>query len=133
MSNPLEFLPGFEGMKTLSNDNKLWEYIQAQDPGFFQDMASNSSPEVLEILGHNIRNILGGLPPEHFGVQVMTSRESLAKMLSSAMMGGYLLRSIEQRLQLEQQLSQVFERDPELSESQDGSAEMGSHFSHPEL
>lgn len=68
-------------------------------------MADESSPEVLEILGHNIRNLLGGLPPEQFGVQVMTSREGLAKMLSSAMMGGYLLRSIEHRLDLEKRLS----------------------------
>jgi hypothetical protein len=105
MANPLEFLPGFEGMKTVSKDNSLWEYIQSQDPSMFQAMADESSPEVLEILGHNIRNLLGGLPPEQFGVQVMTSREGLAKMLSSAMMGGYLLRSIEQRLDLEKRLS----------------------------
>lgn len=35
MANPLEFLPGFEGMKTVSKDNSLWEYIQSQDPSMF--------------------------------------------------------------------------------------------------
>jgi hypothetical protein len=44
------------------------------------------------------------LPSDQFGVQIITNRESLAKMLSGAMMGGYFLRVMEQRLALEQSL-----------------------------
>ncbi|MEN9203880.1 MAG: DUF760 domain-containing protein [Thermostichus sp. DG_1_6_bins_120] len=104
MSSPMNFIPGFEAVQTPSPDNRLWQYLQAQDPNIFQDIARNSSPEVLEILGHNIRSLVGALPPEQFGVQVITNRESLAKMLSGAMMGGYFLRVMEQRFALEQAL-----------------------------
>ncbi len=104
MSSPINFIPGFEAVQSPSPDNQLWQYLQTQDPDIFQDIARNSSPEVLEILGHNIRSLVGGLPPEQFGVQIVTNRESLAKMLSGAMMGGYFLRVMEQRLALEQSL-----------------------------
>ncbi len=101
MSNPINFLPGFESISMPSEDNALWQYLQTQDPQTFQDIAQSSSSEVMEILGHNIRNLVGALPPDQFGVQVVTNRESLAKMLSSAMIGGYMLRTMEQRLELE--------------------------------
>ncbi|MGQ9837954.1 MAG: DUF760 domain-containing protein [Cyanobacteriota bacterium] len=104
MSSPINFIPGFEAVQSPSPNNRLWQYLQTQDPNVFQDIARNSSPEVLEILSHNIRSLVGALPPEQFGVQVVTSRESLAKMLSGAMMGGYFLRVMEQRLALEQAL-----------------------------
>ncbi|MEN9231437.1 MAG: DUF760 domain-containing protein [Thermostichus sp. DG02_5_bins_236] len=104
MSSPMNFIPGFEAVQSPSPDNQLWQYLQTQDPDIFQDIARNSSPEVLEILGHNIRSLVGALPPEQFGVQVITNRESLAKMISGAMMGGYFLRVMEQRLALEQAL-----------------------------
>ncbi len=105
MSSPINHMPGFEGVQTPDADNALWQYLQSQSPETFQEVAQASSSEVLEILGYNIRNIVGGLPPEQFGVQVVTNRESLAKMLSSAMMGGYMLRVMEQRHQLEQAMS----------------------------
>lgn len=107
MPNPINYIPGFEGVQIPSQDNALWQYLQSQSPETFQEMAQASSPEVLEILGYNIRNIVGGLPPEQFGVQVVTNRENLAKMLSSAMMGGYLLRVMEQRHQLEASLGRI--------------------------
>ncbi len=105
MSNPVNFLPGFESIQTPGADNALWQYLQAQDPKLFHEMAQASSPEVMEIFGYNIRALIGSLPPDQFGVQVVTSREGLAKMLSSAMIGGYLLRVMEQRLDLEKVVS----------------------------
>ena len=41
------------------------------------------------------------IPTEHFNVQVTTDRENLAGLLASAMMTGYFLRQMEQRMQLE--------------------------------
>jgi hypothetical protein len=79
-------------------------YLQNQDPHTFQEVAQSSSSEVTEILGYNIRQLVGNLPPDQFGVQVVTSREGLAKMLSGAMMSGYFLRAMEQRMQLEKAL-----------------------------
>ena len=45
--------------------------------------------------------MLGTLPSEQFGVQVATSRDNLAQLLTGAMMTGYYLRTQEQKLQLE--------------------------------
>jgi Protein of unknown function (DUF760) len=51
---------------------------------------------------HNIIGLLGGLPSQHFEITVTTSREDLGRLLASAMMSGYFLRSAEQRLAFEQ-------------------------------
>jgi Protein of unknown function (DUF760) len=44
---------------------------------------------------------LGNLPSEHFGISVTTSRESLGRLLASAMISGYFLRNAEQRMDFE--------------------------------
>jgi len=44
------------------------------------------------------------LPSEHFNVQITTDRENLAGLLASAMMTGYFLRQMEQRMELEETL-----------------------------
>ena len=45
------------------------------------------------------------LPSEDFNIQVTTDRESLANLLASAMMTGYFLGQMEQRKNLEANLS----------------------------
>jgi len=49
----------------------------------------------------NIVGLLGNLPSEHFGISVTTSRESLGRLLASAMISGYFLRNAEQRMNFE--------------------------------
>jgi hypothetical protein len=44
---------------------------------------------------------VGVLPSETFNVQITTDRENLAGLLASAMMTGYFLRRMEQRMELE--------------------------------
>ena len=44
---------------------------------------------------------MGMLPAESFNVQITTDRENLAGILASAMMTGYFLRQMEQRMQLD--------------------------------
>jgi hypothetical protein len=44
------------------------------------------------------------LPSESFNVQITTDRENLAGLLASAMMTGYFLRQMEQRMELEETL-----------------------------
>jgi len=41
------------------------------------------------------------LPGEHFDVKITASRDHLAGLLASAMMTGYFLRQMEQRMELE--------------------------------
>jgi Protein of unknown function (DUF760) len=45
------------------------------------------------------------LPSDGFSVQVTTDRDNLANLLGSAMMTGYFLRQMEQRMELEQMLT----------------------------
>jgi len=48
-----------------------------------------------------VQGLVGMLPSEHFQVQVTTDQDNLSNMLASAMMTGYFLRQMEQRMELE--------------------------------
>ena len=88
-------------LPTPSTDNQLWKYLKEQGSQNAQTLTHQVSEDALEILSHHIRGMLGTLPSEQFGVQVVTSRDNLAQLLTGAMMSGYYLRTQEQKLQLE--------------------------------
>jgi hypothetical protein len=81
--------------------NDLIKYLQEQSPDVLQRVARSASPEIQEIIRHNVQGLLGLLPGEQFEVKIQTSRDNLAGLLASAMMTGYLLRQMEQRMELE--------------------------------
>ncbi|MBD2102763.1 DUF760 domain-containing protein [Leptolyngbya sp. FACHB-261] len=85
--------------------NPLLKYLQHQSPEVLANVARSVSPEVRQIISQNIQGLVGMLPSEAFNVQVTTDRENLAGMLASAMMTGYFLRQMEQRMQLDHQLA----------------------------
>lgn len=95
--------PLFAGNNVEGNDS-LWEYVQALSPETIAQLSRPGSQEVFQVMERNIIGLLGNLPPEHFGVTISTSRESLGRLLASAMMSGYFLRNAEQRLGFEQAL-----------------------------
>ena len=78
--------------------NSLWQYVRSLSPETVTHLSKPSSSEVLQVMERNIIGLLGDLPPEHFDVAVTTSRESLGKLLASAMISGYFLRNAEQRM-----------------------------------
>lgn len=84
--------------------NALWEYVRSLSPETMTRLSQPESPEVFQIIEHNIVGLLGSLPNENFDVEVSTSRESLGRMLASAMMSGYFLRNVEQRKTFEDSL-----------------------------
>jgi hypothetical protein len=81
--------------------NSLIQYLQEQSPDVLQRVARSASGEIQDIIRHNVNGLLGMLPGEQFEVKVQTSRENLAGLLASAMMTGYFLRQMEQRMELE--------------------------------
>ena len=81
--------------------NDLIKYLQEQSPDVLQRVARSASPEIQEIIRHNVQGLLGLLPGEQFEVKIQTSRDNLAGLLDSAMMTGYFLRQMEQRMELE--------------------------------
>ena len=84
--------------------NALIQYLQDQPADVLQRVAKSASPEIQEIISHNVQGLLGMLPGEQFEVKVTSSKDNLASLLASAMMTGYFLRQMEQRKQLEETL-----------------------------
>ncbi len=86
-------------------DNNLWEYVQSLSPEAAAQLSQPESREVFQIIEQNIVGLLGSLPTDNFEVAISTNRESLGRMLASAMMSGYFLRNAEQRMTFEKSLS----------------------------
>ncbi|MCS7293689.1 MAG: DUF760 domain-containing protein [Gloeomargarita sp. SKYBB_i_bin120] len=81
--------------------NGLWEYVQSLPPEVVEQLSRPSSPEARQVMERNIIGLLGQLPAEHFHVQITVDRESLGRLLASAMISGYFLRNVEQRYALD--------------------------------
>lgn len=88
-------------------ENNFVQYIQSLSPDMVAQLSKPDSPEVFQVMEQNIIGMLGNLPPDHFNMTISTSRESLGKLLISAMMSGYFLRNAEQRMDFEQSLQMV--------------------------
>ncbi|MGB7445152.1 MAG: DUF760 domain-containing protein [Coleofasciculaceae cyanobacterium] len=84
--------------------NQLLSYLQHQSPDVLSRVAKSASPEIQQIISQNVQGLVGMLPSGHFNVQISTDRENLAGLLASAMMTGYFLRQMEQRMELEETL-----------------------------
>jgi hypothetical protein len=91
--------------------NSLIQYLQEQSPDVLQRVARSASGDIQDIIRHNVQGLLGMLPGEQFEVKIQTSRDSLAGLLASAMMTGYFLRQMEQRMELEGALLGAANRD----------------------
>ncbi len=85
--------------------NPLLKYLQHQSPEVLARVARSVSPEVKQIISQNVQGLVGLMPAEGFNVQITTDRENLGNLLASAMMTGYFLRQMEQRMELEGALS----------------------------
>jgi Protein of unknown function (DUF760) len=88
--------------------NQLLKYLQTQSPDVLSHVAKTASPQVKDVISHNVQGLLGMLPADRFNVQITTDREHLAHLLGSAMMTGYFLRQMEQRMELEEALNESF-------------------------
>lgn len=84
--------------------NSLIQYLQEQSPDVLHRVARSASGDIQDIIRHNVQGLLGMLPSEHFEVKIQTNRENMAGLLASAMMTGYFLRQMEQRMELESSL-----------------------------
>lgn len=104
-SSPEMFNPEFLTTDSESaNTNSLIQYLQEQSPDVLQRVARSASSEIQDIIRHNVHGLLGMLPSEQFEVKIQASRDNLAGLLASAMMTGYFLRQMEQRMELEASL-----------------------------
>lgn len=114
MNNSSNPFPEVFGSSTESSE-LLWRYLQAMSPETISQLSKPTSPEVLQVIERNVIGLLGGLPSEHFDVEITTSREHLGRLLASAMISGYFLRNAEQRMAFEKSLlaSEAYTSDAE--------------------
>ena len=85
-------------------DGLLWQYVQSLSPDSITQLSKPTSAEVFQVMERNIVGLLGNLPSEHFNVNITTNRESLGRLLASAMISGYFLRNAEQRMSFQKAL-----------------------------
>ena len=81
--------------------NQLWQYVQSLSPEIISQLSQPDSQEVFQVMERNIINLLGNLPSGNFDISIGTTKEHLGKLLASAMMSGYFLRNVEQRMHYE--------------------------------
>ncbi|MGB3517340.1 MAG: DUF760 domain-containing protein [Elainellaceae cyanobacterium] len=91
----------FSGNAEEDQANQLLSYLQNQPPEVLARVAKSVSPDIRQIISQNVQGLVGVLPSESFNMQITTDRENLAGLLASAMMTGYFLRRMEQRMELE--------------------------------
>ena len=84
--------------------NQLLQYLKHQSPEVLSRVAQAVTPEIKQIISQNVQGLIGVLPGDGFNVQVSTDRENLAGLLASAMMTGYFLRQMEQRMEMDASL-----------------------------
>jgi DNA-binding GntR family transcriptional regulator len=92
------------GGLNLEKSNQLWRYVASMEPEAVARLSQPASEEVLQVMEQHVGALLGHLPASHFDVSVTTSREGLGQLLAAAMMNGYFLRAVEQRMGFEQAL-----------------------------
>ncbi|MGD1874550.1 MAG: DUF760 domain-containing protein [Mastigocoleus sp.] len=97
--------------ESLSNEsteaNSLWDYVQSMSPETVTKLSQPASKEVLQTIERTVVGMLGSLPGENFSVSITTNRDSLGRLLASAIMNGYFLRNVEQRMAFEDALESV--------------------------
>jgi 5,10-methenyltetrahydromethanopterin hydrogenase len=92
----------FPGTDVEEHDsNQLLKYLQHQAPEVLAQVARSVTPQVKQIISQNVQGLVGMLPSENFEIKITTDREDLAGLLASAMMTGYFLRQMEQRMEME--------------------------------
>lgn len=86
------------------NNDRLWQYVQSLQPEMVTQLSKPESLEVFQLIQKSIVAVLGNLPHDKYDTMITTSRDELGKLLGSAMVDGYFLRNVEQRLQMEKTL-----------------------------
>jgi hypothetical protein len=85
-------------------NNELWQYVRDMESSMIARLSQPASPEVMQMMEQNIQSLLGGLPSAEFDVMITTDRDNLARLLASAMLNGYFLKTAEHRMALEKTL-----------------------------
>ncbi|KAG9443172.1 hypothetical protein H6P81_019026 [Aristolochia fimbriata] len=95
----------------------LLEYVKNVQPEFMELFVQRAPQQVVDAMRQTVTNMIGTLPPQFFAVTVTTVAENLAQLMYSVMMTGYMFKTAQYRLELQQSLEQVAL--PDASEEKD--------------
>lgn len=118
-----------EDSASTQKPNKLHEYIQSQSMQDMTRLASEISPQVKQIIAGNVQALLGYLPGQEFQTTVAAEKSSFQNLLASAMVTGYFMHAMENRMKMES----LFTGDkdapsPEVRESASEAPSTGENF-----
>jgi hypothetical protein len=65
-------------------------------------MATEINPDVKQVIGMNVQALLGYLPASEFTTTISTGKEHMQSLLASAMLTGYFLHAMENRMLMEE-------------------------------
>lgn len=82
----------------------LLNYVQKVEPQIMEQFAEHAPAQVVDAMRTTISNMVGVLPPHLFDVTVSTVGESLAQLMFSVIMTGYLFRNAQYRLELQRSM-----------------------------
>lgn len=97
----IPFQPDDDDAGTSQRRQRLNRYIQSQSAEDMARLAAEISPEIKQLVAANVQALLGHLPPQDFHTSISTSKENLQNLLASAMLTGYFMHAMEQRLGME--------------------------------
>ncbi len=109
--------------------NKLHEYIQSQSMQDMTRLASEISPQVKQIIAGNVQSLLGYLPGQEFQTTVAAEKSSFQNLLASAMVTGYFMHAMENRMKMESLFTQDKETASGTTEAADEKAESAKNAS----
>lgn len=85
----------------------LLEYVRNIQPEFVGVFAQKAPKQVVEAMRQTVANMIGTLPPQFFAITITSAAESLAQLMYSVMMTGYMFRNAQYRLELQQSLEKL--------------------------
>lgn len=85
----------------LDGENSIFEYFHKNNSEQLNKLADDIGPDVKEFFDTSIGCLLGQMPDELAITTMSMSKNSLNNLLYSAMMTGYIAKSVEDKVKLE--------------------------------
>ena len=82
--------------------NRLHRFIQSVSVQDMAQMAAEINPDVKQVIGMNVQALLGYLPASEFTTTISAGKEQMQSLLASAMLTGYFLHAMENRMLMEE-------------------------------
>lgn len=83
----------------------LIQYVEQVQPQVLEEFWKNAPEDVVQGMKETVAELLGSLPPRFFDVRIRTIGESLAQLMCTVIMTGYMFRNAKYRKELSRNTS----------------------------